>query len=254
MGSATDWVDPYANIADINADTYLGGVEFRLATFWEGRSEIPIMLTMGIGLYLIGAFCYRAGIFEERGRKLRRWIMAFSFGIGLPLDWSTRLFAPEFGTFNRYLTSAMVSIGILALVAGFYSSGRVPGLVGRSVSMVGRMALTCYLAQNLIASILMYPWGLGLAQYIPWQDQVWWDIVAWAAISLFLIGFSTWWLRRFSRGPVELAWHVSHEWIMRHMPYERYPHRTAATATVTATDGAPLEPSPASPTRPGQYG
>ena len=48
MGSATDWVDPYANIADINADTYLGGVEFRLATFWEGRSEIPSCSPWGL--------------------------------------------------------------------------------------------------------------------------------------------------------------------------------------------------------------
>lgn len=221
----------YAEPVDLSAfdvNTYWGGVQYRAATFWEGRAEIPIMLTMGIGLYLIGAFLYRAGIFEARGQRLRRWIMALSFGIGLPLDWGTRLFTDgNWATYNRYLTSAMVSIGILALVAGFYANGRTPGRVGRNVALVGRMALTTYLAQNLIASVLMYPWGFGLARFIPLQHTVWWDMISWAAISLILIVLSRFWLARHARGPVEIAWRASHEWIMRHMPYERYPKRLA---------------------------
>ncbi|WP_307781303.1 DUF418 domain-containing protein [Agilicoccus flavus] len=150
-------------------DSYWAGVTGRVDNFWEGRGEIPIMILMGLGLFLVGAHLYRAGLFEERGAQLRRWVMILAFGVGLPLDWGTRLWLSEYTmTFNRYLTSTLVSFGLLAVVAAFYAGGRRPGLVGRAVSNVGTMALTCYIGQNLIASVLFYDWGFGLARHMTW--------------------------------------------------------------------------------------
>nr|WP_246308533.1 DUF418 domain-containing protein [Kineosphaera limosa] len=182
-----------------------------------------------MGLFLVGAFLYRAGLFEERGARLRRWVLIVGFGIGLPLDWGTRLWLGEYtGMFNRYFTSALVAFGLLALVAAFYAGGRRPGRVGTAVSNVGKMALTCYIGQNLIASILFYNWGFGLAQHLRWG--VWNTILAWAFVSAILLVFSALWLRRFRRGPVEWLWHASHAWIMaRTMPFvERVNARKAA--------------------------
>lgn len=113
-------------------------------------------------------------------------LLTIMFGIGLPIDWYLRLSDHGFAGTTRYITSAMVAFGVLALVAEFYvrrarradagdiASDKVVGPVGRALSLVGRMALTCYIGQNLIA-------------------------------------FSALWLRRFPRGPVELVWHWSYE-------------------------------------------
>lgn len=192
-----------------STDSYWAMVGERVTNFWAGRGEIPVMFLMGLGLFLVGAMLYRNGLFLEHGDRLRKRVMLLSFGIGLPVDWITRLFFADYtGTFNRYFTSTLVSFGLLALVAHFYARGRQPGRVAKAVSNVGKMALTCYLAQNLIASILFYDWGFGLAKHL--QLGVWDHVLAWLAVSAMLLVFSALWLRRFERGPVEWVWNRSY--------------------------------------------
>lgn len=214
--------------ADPSSSGSWAGVVERVDNFWVGRAEIPIMFTMGAALFLVGAFLYRAGIFAEGGARLRRRVMLVSFGVGLPLDWVTRLWYSDVtGMFNRYLTSASVSVGILALVAHFYAGGRSPGSVGSAVRDVGRMALTCYVAQNLIASVLFLDWGLGLGRHL--HMGVFNLIVAWAAISAILIALSALWLGRFDRGPLEWAWHVTYRWLVRRTTLRRSRRGNVAT-------------------------
>lgn len=191
--------------------TYWGGVVDRLTNFVAGRAEIPIMFLMGLGLFLVGAHLYRAGLFEERGRRLRTWVMTLSFGLGLPIDWTLRLFfVEEAGAIPRYVTSSLVSFGILALVAHFYVRRSRTGLPGAALSYVGRMALTCYILQNLLASVVFLPWGLNVAAHIEGDWSTPWTLLIYVLLSAVLIGLSMLWLRRFSRGPVELVWHWSY--------------------------------------------
>ena len=150
-------------------------------------------------------------------------LLTIMFGIGLPIDWYLRLSDPGFAGTTRYITSAMVAFGVLALVAEFYvrhtrraDAGDIPadkvvGPVGRALSLVGRMALTCYIGQNLIASIIFYPWGFGVADMIAGQWYTYWTLLIYLGIAALLIAFSALWLRRFPRGPVELVWHWSYE-------------------------------------------
>lgn len=198
----------------ITDGTYWGGVVDRLTNFVGGRAEIPIMFLMGLGLFLVGAHLYRAGLFEERGRRLRIRVMALSFGIGLPIDWALRLFfVDEAGAIPRYVTSSLVSFGVLALVAHFYVGRKRSGAVGTALSYVGRMALTCYILQNLLASIVFLPWGLNVAAHIEGEWSTVWTLLIYVALSAVLIGLSMLWLRRFPRGPIELVWHRSYTWI-----------------------------------------
>jgi uncharacterized protein len=76
----------------------------------------------------------------------------------------------------------------------------------RALSSAGRTALSCYVLQNLLATVLCYGWGLGLAARFD-ALRPWWVPLAWAAISATMITAASWWLRRFSRGPLEYAWH-----------------------------------------------
>lgn len=187
-------------------DSYWGMVASRLQDFIGGRGEIPVMFVMGLGLFLVGAHLYRAGLFLPEGRRLRRIVMGLGFGIGLPVDWALRL-TDTGGFVTRYGTSTIVAFGVLAAVAAFYVHRERVGLVGHGLSLVGRMALTNYILQNLIASIIFYDWGFGVSAKI----QGPWSVLATLAIYLGIAGglvaLSAVWLRHFRRGPVELVWH-----------------------------------------------
>ncbi len=70
---------------------------------------------------------------------------------------------------------------------------------------VGRMPLSNYLLQTLMASVVFYGWGLGLWGRVgPAQETV-------LAIALFVavqLPFSWLWLQRFRYGPVEYLWRL----------------------------------------------
>ncbi|WP_295627671.1 DUF418 domain-containing protein [uncultured Corynebacterium sp.] len=233
--------------APIGTQGYWEQVASRVDNFIGGRGEIPIMFLMGLGLFLVGAHLYRAGLFEERGARLRKWTMILSLGIGLPIDWTLRLTDNDFGGLTRYVTSSLVAFGVLALVAGFYvrrtrriDAGELPadratGPIGHALSLVGRMALTCYIGQNLIASIIFYDWGFGASAKISGQWYTYWTLVIYLGIAALLVGFSALWLRCFPRGPVELVWHSSYEGICRALD-RRKARKAAKTGKADAAD------------------
>ncbi|MEO5578243.1 MAG: DUF418 domain-containing protein, partial [Sphingomicrobium sp.] len=66
----------------------------------------------------------------------------------------------------------------------------------------GRMALTNYLTQTLIQSVLFMGWGLG--QY--GQLSIVWVPLASLAIFAAQVGLSRLWLARFRFGPLEWLW------------------------------------------------
>ena len=222
------------NMLHLGTDSYWAMVQSRLGGFWAGRAEIPIMFTMGLGLFLVGAFLYRAGLFTPAGRRLRLQVMALSFGLGLPLDVTLRLWFSEVaGAFPRYCTSTLVAFGVLALVAHWYANGRTPGWFGRALANVGKMVLTCYIAQNAIASVIFYDFGLGVARLIPaeWEQPV--TLGLYACIAALLMFFSTMWLQCFSRGPAEWLMHAAHGWLVERVHRPLAARRARRRACVT---------------------
>ncbi|WP_453975005.1 DUF418 domain-containing protein [Brevibacterium pityocampae] len=170
---------------------------------WRDSRDVP----HGIGLFLVGAHLFRAGIFEERGHRPRKRTMLLAFGIGLPIDWALRIFAADHASgITRYITSTAVAFGLLAAVAAFYANRTRAGWIGTPLAAVGRMALTCYILQNLLASIIFYDWGFGLAARLDEGSMTLWTMVVYVLLSAFLIGLSMLWLKHFACGPVEWLW------------------------------------------------
>ena len=64
------------------------------------------------------------------------------------------------------------------------------------------MALSCYVLQNVLASIVFYGWGFGLTGKVGAAGT----LAAWFAIFAVLILFSHLWLGRFASGPFEIVW------------------------------------------------
>ncbi len=70
------------------------------------------------------------------------------------------------------------------------------------LAAVGRMAITNYLLQSIICTLLFYGYGLGLYGRISTTGGI---LFALALYGL-QIPFSVWWLKRFRFGPVEWLW------------------------------------------------
>jgi uncharacterized protein len=89
----------------------------------------------------------------------------------------------------------------MAGICWLYANGRLPRLFG-ALRNVGRMTLTNYFVQNLVALLVFSGAGLGLLYRMPYSLHV--------AIALVLfvvqIGFSRFWLAHYRLGPIEWVW------------------------------------------------
>ena len=98
------------------------------------------------------------------------------------------------------LSTPTLALGYAAGVALLWANGR--RRLVEWAAPAGRMALTNYLAQTVIQSLIFYGWGLaligrfGLAFVFPFA----------AAIFALQLAYSRWWLARFRFGPVEWLW------------------------------------------------
>ncbi len=89
------------------------------------------------------------------------------------------------------------------------------------IAATGRMPLTNYLLQTLIATFIFYGWGLGLWGKIGPALQL---ALAFAIYFAIQVPLSTLWLRHFEYGPLEYLWRIG--------TYGRRPAARVATASV----------------------
>lgn len=187
-------------------------VVFRVDHLLVFRAETILILPVAIAMFIAGAMVFRAGVLAPEGAELRRRLMIVGFIVALPIDLIVGLFWGSAGMLvGRYLTAAIIAFGVLAAVAQFYVAGRMPGIVGRALGTVGRMALSCYVLQNALAGALCYGWGLGLAQRMVPGTVVPGTIGVYALVVAVLMVFSKRWLSRWERGPLEMLWQASYQ-------------------------------------------
>ena len=192
-------------------DTTLGHLQ-SLPDAFKLTGELKTLVFVAGALFLIGGLLYRRGVFEPARRRLRYGLMAVGFGIALPADFTVSILLPEYMLWGRYLFAGGIAFALLALVTEWGIRRGGFGRLGALMSLVGRMALTCYLLQNILGV---------LGQYLLFNRPVFaqvsltlLSVTAWLVISLILIGFSWLWLRRFDRGPAEMLWHWTYDVIM----------------------------------------
>ncbi len=204
-------------IAEYNA-TYAGSwleqMPDRAASAF-GQQTVLVVLGLGWiagGMMLAGIGLYKLGVFtgELRDRVYWGMIAAGAF-VGLPLIlfglW--RNFAeqwrPEYSFLGGRLPSEcaapIMAVGWIGIVMLVCKHGRLGWLTG-PVSAVGRMALTNYLAQSIICSLLFHGHGLGLVGRVDRVGQLMITVTIWVIQMIA----STWWLRRYRFGPVEWLW------------------------------------------------
>lgn len=201
---------------------YLEQVSDRLTLAPFYRFEAIFIIPLGIVLFLAGSRLLRAGVFDDtaKGARIRARLMVVGLGVAFPLNAvTTFVLGPSWALVDRYVLPPVVALGLLGLVTTLLHRMRAgrPGTLRRGLTAVGRTALSCYVFQNLLASVLCYGWGLGLTARLE-GARPWWVIGAYVGIVALFMTLSSLWLRRFDRGPLELVWQWAYQAPQRRRP------------------------------------
>lgn len=170
-------------------------------------SFIIIALAQGasvMALFLLGLLVGRMKLFEQlpERRTLLKKIALWGLLIGLAFN-ALLVFAE-----NPWWASLGFIIGAPALAATYISGLSLLSLRGRGakllapIGQVGRMALSNYILQSVVCSLIFNGYGLGLFEKVGAAGL--WGITF--AIYLVQIPLSAWWLSRFQFGPLEWVW------------------------------------------------
>lgn len=170
--------------------------------------NLIVLFWQVLGLFLLGAWYMRSGAIRDpqawpRFHAAMRW---GALPLGAAAMWLSYRILPTL-PFDR-LDLEMGTASALQLVAGplmglGYLSWMLRVLPAlRWAAPAGRMALTHYLMQSLVCTLIFYGYGLGYFERLPraWQPLF--------VLALFLaqVAFSHWWLARFRFGPMEWLW------------------------------------------------
>lgn len=191
--------------------------------------DLPVMLPflavyngpVALAMFALGLAAGKVGVFSEVDRwepRLRRavpWALAVAvpgnalyatvatWGVALP-TWLNVV-----GTAGVVVAGPALTFAFLVGVVAAERSGRLAWAL-RPIRAAGRMSLTNYLGESLLAGFVFCGWGLGL----------WGEIGAVGCLLLtpvlfgVLVAFSTAWTRRFRNGPLE--------WLLRSWTYGRW--------------------------------
>ena len=204
------------NVAEIAAYTgsWAGQFWHRVPTAFSMHVFLlPVYIIWRVaGLMMIGMAAYKWGILSAmRSLTFYGWMVGIGLIVGLPLigvgvwqksihGWDpVRMFMID-GNWN--LVGAIFVAGAwIGLVMLMCKLQWLP-LLRKALASVGRMALTNYIGQSLICTLLFYGHGLGWFGQFERVELL--GVVA--CIWIFQIIFSLIWLRYFRFGPLEWAW------------------------------------------------
>ena len=210
-------------------DSYRGGWTDQLS---HRIMTSSIMQTMGFlffifwragGLMLIGMALYRWGVFSaRRSNGFYLGLLALGVLVGLPLcllgvqagwsvDWNPIKVKFMTGQLN-YWGSIFVAWGWVALIMLLVRSGMLQWLQ-YGLASVGRMALSNYLLQSILCTLIFYGHGLGLFGTWDRTEQMLLVLV----VTIGQLIWSPLWLGAFRFGPAEWLWRTLTYWQLQPM-------------------------------------
>jgi len=178
--------------------------------FWLFLSSIIAFNWRIMALFLVGAAVLRMGWARPEAWFVHRRAALYGLSIGLTCEGCSLILhgRPGLGVGLRVVDVLLHQLGGLALSAGY--AGLVAlwcararfNTVRLAIARTGRMALTNYLGQNIVAGLIFYGHGLGLAG-------------GFSRLGVFAVGcgiyvcqvlLSYLWMSRARSGPFERLW------------------------------------------------
>jgi uncharacterized protein len=175
---------------------------------------ILIICAVGFGweiaaMMFFGAALLKSGLFTADHRHWLRRFFLIGLILGLPMSAFGAL-APRylpgalgslFAVVMQMIGGPLLSLGYLGGIALVVDRGSAPGLT-RALANAGRMALTNYLTQTVLATTIFYYYGLALFAQTTRVERI--GIVL--GIYCLQLILSSIWLRYFLFGPMEWLW------------------------------------------------
>jgi uncharacterized protein len=164
------------------------------------------------GLMLVGMAFYKWGILSAKhSKRFYYTLMSTGFVIGIPIivygivcnfaeNWTMK-YSMFLGWQYNYWGSLFITLGYICLIMLICKSEVLEKLT-RPFAAVGRMALTNYLMQTVICTLIFYGHGFGLFGKVERTQQILFVFGIW----VFQIIVSPIWLRYFRFGPAEWLW------------------------------------------------
>ena len=183
-----------------------------------------------LGVFLFGAWFMRSGTIRNSAAHLPlfRRLRNLGFGIGLPLMLWSAWSHPTMNFSEMSIASAAAQAAaqvanlllMLAYLSAIVLAMQQPAWARRLrwLAPAGRMALTNYLLQSVVCTLVFYGYGLGYFERLP---RAWQPLFVLALFSLQVV-FSRWWLSRHRYGPME--------WLWRWLTYGKRPSMLVAGA------------------------
>ena len=187
---------------------YLEALQQRLRDIGVAMTALTLVGPQVLGMFLIGSWFARSGAIarpEQHARLWRqlRWL-ALPLGLAVMLlsVYCLEYIAPGRFDLRVAIASILAAVAGLLMCLGYLGWGvRFSGAL-QWLAPAGRMALSNYLLQSLVCTLVFYSYGLG------WFEQMGraWQLVF--AVLLFGVQVivSRCWLQHFRFGPVEWLW------------------------------------------------
>jgi len=175
---------------------------------------LMFQVPMALGVFLIGGWLLRSGRMARPFEFLRFWWMTLLLGaaagayfihasleMGSSFDIRSEFPAALQAAGLMNLGSLPLSMAYLAAFVLLFQTAAGKAVLG-VLAPAGRMALTHYLMQSLVCSLLFFGYGLG------WYGEVdrWQQVQIALLIFVAQVAISPLWLRHFRYGPMEWLW------------------------------------------------
>jgi len=179
-----------------------------------GLSILIDLFSRSFGMMLIGMACFSWGIFSNALTKsFYKKMMFYGLGIGLPLsmiglffnysfDWDWK-YTQFLGRSPNNIATPLIAFGYIGIIMLWIGKGKFINLQEK-LRTIGKIALTAYLIQTVIATFIFYGTGLGLFGYVNRAYQ----LVIMFFIWLILLKLCPAWVSKYQYGPVEWIWRM----------------------------------------------
>ena len=218
-----DW-QPTATLIQEELNAYRGSwlqqMPHRAETAFMVQTFVNLILFFwrAGGLMLFGMALYKTGFLQARksivfylstavvGGIVGWYLVLLSVARNEAANWEVTYGLSTGSQFN-YWGSLCVAMAYLSIIVLWFRSG-IASWLQRSIQAVGQMALTNYLMQSVLMTLIFWGHGLGLAGKLERVEQLMIVIAIW----IFQLVLSPIWLRYFRFGPCEWMWRNLSYW------------------------------------------
>ncbi|MFN2394207.1 MAG: DUF418 domain-containing protein [Bacteroidales bacterium] len=167
-----------------------------------------------LAMFLIGVAFGKKKVFEnlEDNRGLLNKLALYSLPVAIVSNWALAYYSnySSYVVFDWPIFWVTVSMAFggpalmfvyIALIANCYHKGFFKK-ISQAIMKTGRMALTNYLMQSVIATTIFFSYGFGLYG----QVNIWQGMILTVAIYIVQVIWSHYWLKYYRFGPMEWLW------------------------------------------------